>query len=368
MSAKIILSLLQKISTKKETVHKIGLKYCREHLDFYHQVENYVFLKGSFATELKKLSEFNRLREHIKAIESSEEIIDEMFELEEDISRLRSYVNKGLLVPAEDIEGSTASIIDEASEFLKYAEKYIFIASNEKIVLSQRFEFFRIQSIIAKCKEKEPTDDDIRKISMELNKLKKYINDGSAVSFDKLEAEISRLDSIVDMLDKIDKKLYTEADYPKISLLKSIFEKEHQIEKRANAFYKFVGKDIPKLLCAVRNNCNKIELKPDIRLNDEKDRLTKLRDKEIFDVETDYLRSKSKGIFSFGKAGLSNAQRKQKVRKIKEKYASEWKNTEKNINNIISDEKAMIASSLKLADDIEKYLNENISGLKLSHR
>lgn len=369
MSAKIILNLLQKISTKKDVVHNIGMKYCKEYLDFYHQIEDYVFVKGSNVTEFKRLSEFNRLREQIKNIESSAAIIDEMFELENDISVLKSYVNKGFLVPAENVENDTDTVIKEATAFLDEAEHYIFIASNEKIILSQRFEFFRIQSIIAKCKDKEPSDEDLRKIAIELNKLKKFIDDGSAISFEMLELEISKIDSIISRIDKFDKSLYKESEYPKISLLKAVLEKEKEVEKRANALYKFVGKDIPKLLSAIKENCNSIELKPNLRLNDEKERLIKLRDKEIFEVETEYLRSKSRGFkIPFGSKSdtLTNSKRKQKVKEIKENYSKQWKYFEKNINTLIEEEKNMINTNLKLIEDIQEYLMKNISGLKLN--
>lgn len=365
MSAKIILSLLQKISTKKDTVHNIGMKYCKTFLDFYHEVENYVFVKNSNVISFKDSEEFRALREKVKIIEASVTIVDAMFELEDDIAKLRAYVNKGQLVPAESINKNTDSIINEASAFLKQAENYIFVTSNEKIILSQRFEFFRIQSIVEKCKGSNPSDEDLRKISIELNKLKGFIKDGSAISFDKLEKEISCIGAIVSRLEKFDKRLYSDSDFPKITLLKTVFEKEFEVEKRANALYKFVSKDIPKLIAVIKESCDNIELKPNLRLNDEKERLTKLRDKEIFDVETEYLRSKNKSNFLFGSRGsLTNSQRKQKVKEIKERYASQWKHFEKNFDSILSDEKAMINDNLKLIEDLEAYLHSNISGLK----
>lgn len=365
MSAKIILNLLQKISTQKDKVHNIGMKYCKASLEFYHQVENYVFVKNSTVTAFKDSEEFASLRVRVKAIESSVTIVDEMFELEEDIEKLKAYVNKGQLVPEESINKNTDSVINEASEFLKQAERYIFVTSNEKIILSQRFEFFRIQSIVGKCKGSTPTDEDLRKISIELNKLKGFIKDGSAISFDKLETEIKCVDSIVSRLEKFDKRLYAESDFPKITLLKTVFEKEHEVEKRANALYKFVGKDIPRLISVIKENCDKIELKPNLRLNDEKESLTKLRDKEIFDVETEYLRSKNRGVFHFGtKGGLTNSQRKQKVKEIKERYATKWHHFEKNIDSILSEERSMIKDNLKLIEELENYLFTNISGLR----
>lgn len=374
MSMKNVLSLLEQIDGKKEKVLNIALSYCKSDCELFHEVEGYVYVKGGKAVEFKNMDEFDRLRIRVAKIEAASKVIEDMFLINEDMNKVRIYIEQGYLIPLKQNLNENDSIYDEAKNFVAQAHNYVFIASDDKIFLNERFEFFRINNIIEKAGEDMPSDEDVAKINNELRKLKGFIEDGRAVHLNKLDEEFEFVDYICDMLFDFDKSLYKPMEFPKTEYVKDFLFRETAYDKRARVFYKLVTKDIPAFLDIIRISCEKIQTDLSVRIDTEKENLNKEMEKEIFEVETAYLKNKSVlPIFSISKgdAGpnvMTNALRKQRIKEIREKYADLLVELPKKTEIIVERDKEKVLHNLKLINSFHSFLEENISGFKFGSK
>lgn len=367
MQTKKMLFLLEKVCTDKSKVHKIAMEYCKDNLNTFHKVENYVFIGGGKNVKFSNMEEFDELRSKVKIIEESDRIRPETFELGGDIIKINEYLNKKLLIPSEHVEKNDKKVIDEIYAFMERANEYIFIASEQKIMLNDRFEFFRLHNMLENFSKKELSDDELKKIQNEIYKVKNYIRSGMAIKISMFYDNLVLLDEAGELIRKFDKSLYMPEEIPKTDVIKKRIQDESDVCVQANLFYKLMECDIPNFIRKIVKNCSKIEINKAARLGLENQRLVKLRDKEIFGIETEFLNAKSRSGLKLpflkvkqDENYISNNERKQRIKDIKEKYARQYRAIEGSIDEIILNDKAKIEENMKYATEVQNFLAANI--------
>lgn len=363
MSTRLLMYLLESLDNKKSKVHKMAMEYCRREREFYHKVERYILIRDDKAIEVRNLNEVADLKVSIAKIEASDKIIDDMFTLKESIKVLREYVDSGKLVPLETSQDTRNPIIKEAVDLMEQANQYIFIASEEKIFLKDRFEFFKISSIIEKSDALELTDDELEKLQAELEKIRGIFKRGEVIHLNKLDEELSTLNLISEKLYSFSKSFYNETIFPKLDLAQKALLEEKTYDKKATIFYKYI-KETLYFLEAVKSNCNKVDLRKESRLATEKDRLKTLKEKELLELEVAY--QKGQGLLSKfqPKKSMSNSAKRHEIKKINEKYEELSIQYESNIDDIVAKDREKVETNLKLVSEFEHYLRENISGIR----
>jgi hypothetical protein len=104
MDTKKALLLLEKVNGNKDAVLEIAKSYVADMLSVYHSVEDYALMKNGVVTPFVSVDEFAKLRKNVAKIEAATDIIDEFFLINDDIAKVKEYLNSNMLVPYEEPE------------------------------------------------------------------------------------------------------------------------------------------------------------------------------------------------------------------------------------------------------------------------
>jgi len=104
MSTKDALALLERISDDKKVFLDIARSYVADKLNVYDSVENCICLKEDDMIPFNELPEFEGLRQKVANIRSAKGIIDDFFELDEDIAKINQYLDDELLIAYMEVD------------------------------------------------------------------------------------------------------------------------------------------------------------------------------------------------------------------------------------------------------------------------
>lgn len=104
MSTKDALVLLESISDDKKIFLDIARSYVADKLNVYHSVENCICLKEDDMIPFSELPEFAGLRQKIANINNAKGIVDDFFELDEDIAKINQYLDDELLIDYMEVD------------------------------------------------------------------------------------------------------------------------------------------------------------------------------------------------------------------------------------------------------------------------
>ncbi len=104
MSTKDALALLESVSDDKKVFLDIARSYVADKLNVYYSVENCICLKEDDMIPFGELPEFAELRQKIKNIENAKGIINDFFELDDDIAKIKQYLDDELLIAYMEVD------------------------------------------------------------------------------------------------------------------------------------------------------------------------------------------------------------------------------------------------------------------------
>ena len=104
MSTKDALALLESISDDKKVFLDIARSYVADKLNVYDSVENCICLKEDDMIPFNELPEFEGLRKKVANIRSASGIIDDFFELDDDIAKINQYLDDELLIAYMEVD------------------------------------------------------------------------------------------------------------------------------------------------------------------------------------------------------------------------------------------------------------------------
>ena len=104
MSTKDALALLESVSDDKKAFLDIARSYVADKLNVYYSVENCICLKEDDMVPFGELPEFAELRQKIANIENAKGIIDDFFELDDDIAKINQYLDDELLIAYMEVD------------------------------------------------------------------------------------------------------------------------------------------------------------------------------------------------------------------------------------------------------------------------
>ncbi len=104
MSTKDALALLESVSSDKKVFLDIARSYVADKLNVYYSVENCICLKEDDMVPFGELPEFADLRRKVANIESATGIIDDFFELDDDIAKINQYLDEELLIAYMEVD------------------------------------------------------------------------------------------------------------------------------------------------------------------------------------------------------------------------------------------------------------------------
>lgn len=116
-TTKNALSLLEKVSDKKDVFLDVANAYVADKLNIFYSVENYVFLKDDGVTPFKELPEFDNLRKNVAKIEKADKVIDEFFEISDDVDKIIKYLDSEMLISYVEVEGANEVQAEEEVSF-----------------------------------------------------------------------------------------------------------------------------------------------------------------------------------------------------------------------------------------------------------
>lgn len=114
MSTKNAMALLASLSDDKKVFLDIAKAYVAEKLNVYYSVENYMCIKEDDVVPFSELPEFEDLRNKIAKIQQADTIIDEFFEISEDINLINKYLDEEMLIAYFEVDDyDNDSVVEE---------------------------------------------------------------------------------------------------------------------------------------------------------------------------------------------------------------------------------------------------------------
>ncbi|MBQ8942396.1 MAG: hypothetical protein IJ062_11225 [Firmicutes bacterium] len=104
MSTKDALALLESVSDDKQVFLDIAKSYVADKLNVYYSVENCICLKEDDMIPFGELPEFEELRQKVHNIENAKDIIDDFFEIDDDIAKINQYLDDELLIAYMEVD------------------------------------------------------------------------------------------------------------------------------------------------------------------------------------------------------------------------------------------------------------------------
>ncbi|MBR6401727.1 MAG: hypothetical protein IKS17_11010 [Firmicutes bacterium] len=104
MSTKDALALLESVSDDKKVFLDIAKSYVADKLNVYYSVENCICLKEDDMIPFGELPEFAELRQKVNNIENAKGIIDDFFEIDDDIAKINQYLDDELLIAYMEVD------------------------------------------------------------------------------------------------------------------------------------------------------------------------------------------------------------------------------------------------------------------------
>lgn len=370
MSTKKVLKMLEKIADDKQKVHRTALAYCQDKCELVNSSFKLVFIKNGANKSFKDVEEFKPLLAKIEAIQSSDKIIDEMFEISDDVEKLRGYIKAGYLVPADKIIEGKESALTEAKVLCDNAKNYFLINGAEMDMLDKNFSVCRLRTFIEKSENgKELTQEDIKNVKSEVEKVRSFMEEGRAIGLFQIDRDIEGAKAIKELLEKFDPDFYEPSLMPKNQLdrVYEFFESKDDFEKRAITFYTFICDKVPKLLENIKQNCKEINLNYEYRLKEELEKLEENEKFEINAVERNYNNNKASvfdGLLKKNTNKMSKAERNIKINEVKTRYVELKADLEKKLREVIDIEKKKVSENLDTVYKVDRILKEKTVGYK----
>lgn len=114
MSTKNAIALLASLSDDKKVFLDIAKAYVAEKLNVYYSVEGYMCIKEDDVIPFSELPEFEGLRNKISKIEQADTVIDDFFEISEDIDLINKYLDEEMLIAYFEVDDyDTDSVVEE---------------------------------------------------------------------------------------------------------------------------------------------------------------------------------------------------------------------------------------------------------------
>lgn len=114
MSTKNAIALLAGLCDDKKVFLDIAKAYVAEKLNVYYSVEGYMCIKEDDVIPFGELPEFENLRNKISKIEQADTVIDDFFEISEDIDLINKYLDEEMLIAYFEVDDyDTDSVVEE---------------------------------------------------------------------------------------------------------------------------------------------------------------------------------------------------------------------------------------------------------------